>query len=506
MRPSLLELVRPTPYDRRGMETAAQPRTLSLAALFAAVALFSAAAVLLLVSGPSTIVLGLVALLLAPLVLYIALRRPLDFPFGLYVLLVPFDNLLALGAFGTLTRLLGIVAGVFLMIWIIRRRDALPVSRPLAILIALGAWMLASSVWALNQGAALQIMPTYVGLFLLYAVLSSLPISPAQFRILLWLVVAGSLCAAAYGINIFYHHPSYAASDGPARLVMESGSATIDPNHFADVLLFPVAIVIMWALRARRVAAKLAGIAALVVLVTAILLSGSREGFTGILLICVYYLVRSRYRFQLAAVGAALAIVIGTMQTSLWERFSTALATGGSGRTSIWAVGLEAAKHNLLVGYGIGNFQSAYDLFYLKVQQVYPFGYDSPAHNILVHYIVELGLVGLALLGWFFWAQFRSLKDISKTSDLFDYRVTMEAALVAIIGVSMTIDLFTYKYAWLVFSMIALLRNASLAGQLKEPIRAASSSIIPALSARFSNAALPASPIRRSSDLSKSAS
>jgi O-antigen ligase len=488
------------------METAAQPQKLSLAALIAAVALFSAAAVLLLVSGPSTIVLGLVALLLAPLVLYIALRRPLDFPFGLYVLLVPFDNLLALGAFGTLTRLLGIVAGVFLMIWILRRRESLPVSRPLAILIALAAWMLASSFWALNQGAALQILPSYVGLFLLYAVLSSLPISPAQFRILLWLVVAGSLCAAAYGIDIFYHHPNYAASDGPARLVMESGSATIDPNHFADVLLFPVAIVIMWALRARRVVAKLAGIAALVVLVTAILLSGSREGFTGILLICVYYLVRSRYRLQLAAVGGALAIVIGTMQTSLWERFSTALATGGSGRTSIWAVGLEAAKHNLLVGYGIGNFQSAYDLFYLKVQQVYPFGFDSPAHNILVHYVVELGLVGLALLGWFFWAQFRSLKDIGKTNELFDDRVTMEAALVAIIGVSMTIDLFTYKYAWLVFSMIALLRNASLASQLKEPIRAASSSIIPALSARFSNAALPASPIRRNSDLSKSAS
>jgi exopolysaccharide production protein ExoQ len=506
VRPSLLEPVRLLPYDRRRMETAAEHRNVSLAGLIAAVALFSAAAVMLLVSGPSTIVLGLVALLLAPLALYVALRRPLDFPFGLYVLLVPFDNLLGLGAFGTLTRLLGIVAGVFLMIWILRRHNALPVSRPLAILIALAAWMLASSFWALNQGVALQILPTYVGLFLLYAVLSSLPISPAQFRILLWLVVAGSLCAAVYGIDIFYHHPNYAATDGPVRLVMESGSTKIDPNHFADVLLFPVAIVMMWSLRMRNIVAKLAGIAALVVLVTAILLSGSREGFTGILLIGVFYLVRSRYRLQLALVGGALALVVATMQTSVWVRFSTALATGGSGRTSIWAVGWEAAKHNLLVGYGLGNFQNAYDLFYLKVQQVYPFGYDSPAHNILIHYIVELGIVGLALLGWFFWAQFRSLKDIGPTNDLYDDRVTMEAALVAIIGVSMTIDLFTYKYAWLVFSMIALLRNASLAAQLKEPIRAASSSIIPALSARFSKPALPASPIRRSSDLSKSAS
>ena len=183
------------------------------------------------------------------------------FAFGLYVLLVPFDNLLALGAFGTLTRLLGIVAGVFLMIWVIRRRDALPVSRPLAILIALGAWMLASSVWAINQGAALQIMPTYVGLFLLYAVLSCSPFRPPSFGSCSgWSSPARSArrrTASTFSII----DPSYAASDGPARLVMESGSATIDPNHFADVLLFPVAIVIMWALRARRVAAKLAGIA-----------------------------------------------------------------------------------------------------------------------------------------------------------------------------------------------------------------------------------------------------
>jgi O-antigen ligase len=488
------------------METAAEQQWVSRVALAAAVVLFSAAAVMLLVSGPSTIVLGLVALLLAPLFVYVALRRPLDFPFGLYVLLVPFDNLLGLGAFGTLTRLLGIIAGAFLMIWILRRRDALPISRPLAILFALAAWILASSFWAINQGTALQILPTYVGLFLLYAVLSSLPISPSQFRILLWLVVAGSLCAAWYGIDLFYHHPNYAATEGPARFVIANGNSNIDPNHFADVLLFPVAIVIMWTLRDRRVVAKLAGIGALVVLVTAILLSGSREGFTGILLICAYYLWRSRYRLQLAVVGAVFAVAIATTQTALWVRFSTVLDTGGSGRTSIWAVGLEAAKHNFLFGYGIANFQNAYDLFYLGVKQTYPFGFDSPAHNILIHYVVELGLVGLALLVWFFWAQFRSLKDIGKTSELYDDRVTMEAALIAIIGVSMTIDLFTYKYAWLVFAMIALLRNASLASQRKEPIRTESSSMIPALSARFSKPALPASPIGRSSDLFKSAS
>jgi len=488
------------------MELATGNGLVSRAALVASVALFCAAAVSLLVGGPSLVGLGLVALLLTPLALYAGLKRPLDFPFGLYVLLVPFDNLLAMGAFGTLTRLLAIVAGVFLMIWILRRRCALPVSKPVAILFALALWMLGSSLWALDQGTALHIVPTYVGLFLLYAILSAVPVSPSQFRTLLFLVVVGGLCAAAYGINMFYHNPALAATDVPMRLVVQSGTSSVDPNHFANVLLFPVAIIIMWTLRVRRIEAKLAGIAGLAVLVTAILLSGSREGFTGIILISAYYAWRSRYRIQLLAAAAAVAVMMTSMQTSLWTRFSTALATGGSGRTAIWSVGIEAAKHRFLQGYGIGNFPSAYNLFYLGVHQPYPYGWESPAHNILVHYIVELGIVGVLLLGWFFWSQFRSLREIDKNNELYDYRLTLEASLIAIIAVSMTIDLFTYKYAWLVFGMVALLRNATLASQRNAPIRTATSSMMPALSARFSRQAFPESPKRRSAALSKSAS
>ena len=185
---------------------------------------------------------------------------------------------------------------------------------------------------------------------------------------------------------------------------------------------------------------------------------------------------------------------------------STALQTGGSGRTSIWAVALEAAKHRLLQGYGIGNFPNAYDIFYLRVRQPYPFGWESPAHNLVMHYLVELGVVGLALIAGFFVAQFLSLRVIERSSAFYDYRVALEAALLAIAAVSLTIDLFTYKYAWLVFAMAALLRNAALGAQASAPILAASSSIMRARSSRAATAALPDSPIARSAALSSRAS
>jgi hypothetical protein len=485
----------------------ATPTTMQIEprAALVAVALMGAAAFLLLVgnTGAGALV---CAAVLGTAGLYAALRWPLDSLFGLFVLLVPFDNVLNTGSFGTLTKLLGVVAGVFLLFWVVRRRRFTLASKPVQVLCVLVAWMLASCLWAVDQKAALQMIPTYAGLMLLYAVLTMVPISRAQFRMLLFLVVIGGVCAAAYGAHLFYQDPSFAQEAlTMRRLVIAVGDYHIDPNHFSDALLFPVAIVAMWALRAKRFFTRILCVAALALLVVAILLSGSREGLTAIGVIAVYYLWRSRYRLRLAAGMAVVLAVVGSVQTSVFLRFSTALQTGGSGRTSIWAVAIEAAKHRFLQGYGIGNFTEAFDIYYLGVRQPYPYGWDGPAHNLVLHYLVELGIVGVVLIAGFFVAQFRSLRDIDSSNEFYDYRIVMEAVLVAILVVSMTIDLFQYKYAWLVFAMVALLRNVAVAQQ-SAAILPARSAIISDLSARFKTSSLPLLPSSRSATLSSSES
>lgn len=470
-------------------------------AALAAIALIGAAAACMLLgaTGVGAAAAGLVLLTLGT---YAALRWPLDSLFGLFVLLVPFDNVLNTGAFGTLTKLLGVVAGGFLLFWVVRRRRVTLASEPVRVLCLLGVWMLASSLWAVDQKAALQIIPTYGGLMLLYAVLTMVPITPSQFRTLLVLVVVGGVCAAAYGAHLFYHDPSFQQESlTMRRLVIQVGQYHIDPNHFSDALLFPVAIVGMWALRARRLLVRVSCIGCLALLVVAILLSGSREGLTALLVIAGYYLWRSRYRLRLAVAMVVVFLTAATVQTSVFLRFSTALQTGGSGRTSIWAVAIEAAKHRFLLGYGIGNFTEAFNMFYLGVHQPYPYGWDGPAHNLVLHYLVELGIVGVALIAWFFVAQFRSLRAIGPNDALYDYRVVMESVLLAILVVSMTIDLFQYKYAWVVFSMVALLRSVAVA-QHSAAMRPARSAMMAVRSARPSTRSLPWSPSARNAALS----
>lgn len=435
------------------------------------------AALLLLAGGlpEGGIVLGIAVL--APYAFYVALARPLAFPFGLYVVLVPFDNVLGTGSFGTITKLLGIVSGVFLLLWIARRGTLAAPANSMLPLVLLMAWMIVSTLWALDQGVALAIMPTYAGLIVLYIALCFTPVTMRDFHAVLFCVVVGGLLGAAYGANIFYHNPSLAAHYPVGRLVIQVGESSIDPNHFANSLLFPLIALAMWALRTPRLTAKLVGIGGAALILTAIMLSGSREALLATSVAVLYLLWRSRYRLQIAIASIASIAISSSVQTSMWYRFASVLDTGGSGRASIWSVAIEAAKHRPIEGYGIGNFQTAYDIFYLSVHQTYPYGFSSPAHNIIFHYVVELGVVGLVLLGWFFLRMFRSLSDVD-TAELHDYNVMFEAALIAIVVVSLSVDLFTYKYAWLVFAVAALYRNAALNALQSEQIRRQSSAMM----------------------------
>ncbi len=140
--------------------------------------LLAVAVCAILIAGGEQTGIGAALLIIAlPFAAYLALVRPLVFPYGLYVLLVPFDNLLGSGSGGTLTKVLGIVAGACILLWCWRTHSARVPGRPAMPLFFLTLWILLSTLWAIDQSAATSILPTYLGLFLLYFALSSAPVS-----------------------------------------------------------------------------------------------------------------------------------------------------------------------------------------------------------------------------------------------------------------------------------------------------------------------------------------
>ena len=413
----------------------------------------------LLMSGtPPRIVLALSALA-APIALWIAVKRPMLFPFAAYVFLIPFDNLLGLSTFGTLTRILGLFAGLAFAWWMIRHRSVVKPPSSLMLWLALIAWAGVTLLWTSDVANGLRMLGTLAQIVMLYAVVSMMPVGGRDVRTLLVAIIGGGVAASVFGLYLFHHQDpaQWELQRELGRLQIQLGENAIDVNHFANALLLPIAALLVIALNERHLLRKLFYGGLLATMIAAVYVSASREALVGIGVMLVYLVVVSRKRLQLI-IAAVIGGILSILNPAVWQRFAEASTTGGAGRTSIWAVGLEALKHYWLLGSGAGSFTNAYDEAYIAVFQHNPAGWTRNAHNVLIGTSVELGVIGLLLLvaGWV--AQYRLLRFVERGSRLDQMRTIAIAALTGLTICAFFIDLSTYKYVWLVFMLIAQAR------------------------------------------------
>ncbi len=400
------------------------------------------------------------AALVGPVAAYFAITEPFVFPFCLFVLLVPLDNLLDVSSFGTVTKLLGIVSAAAILLWVFRSRSCM---RPGKALIAWAAFMVvavASLMWAIDPGQTAGPLTTLLGLFALYAIVSMAPIDARTLTTVLWTVILGGVVAAAYGIYLF--HSGVDMSHG--RLFISAADSAgaqskIDPNHFAASLLVPIAIGLV-AFSELRGFGRIAAFAALVIMGTGVAFAGSRGAVLALAAILLYLLIRSSRRIAIAA--SALACIGGALayHAAAISRFSQALATGGAGRFEIWKVGAVAFVQHPVLGAGFGNFQPAYNAAFMAVSLTKNIYWSQAPHSNLVWIAVELGAVGLLIFLYAWWEQFRTLRGIAPYEPLFPVRLAVEAGIIGLFVASLFLGTFTYKYLWLAFMLAALTRNA----------------------------------------------
>jgi O-antigen ligase len=437
--------------------------------------------ILVALAGLCVLVLGCVALLLSrsllaqtaafglaalPILVYFAIVRPIVVPYTLYAFLLPFDNLLSFSTWGTITKFLGILATGAILLWALRTERFTMPGRPWFIGLAFVLWLCASLLWAMRLDLSFNVLPTYVGLFLLYSALSTARIEWRDLALVFGALVAGSIMAAAYGIYLFRDESavqSSALQSSLGRLELHSGATIIDPNHFSDALVLPFALLLVPALRPGSILVRVAAVAGLLIMLGAIYVSASREAIIAIGVIVAYLIIRSPHRLKLVAVAACGAVACLAGQSVLFQRFASAASSGGSGRVAIWQVGFEAFRRHWLAGAGVGNYREVYDTVFMTVYQAYSGGWSRVAHNLIVQSSAELGIIGLILVLAFWFGHFFMMRHIKRGDPLFDYRLALEAGLIALFVASMFIDLIWYKYLWFLFSSVAQLRIVSLA-------------------------------------------
>jgi O-antigen ligase len=425
----------------------------------------AAACVILVFNGSKLGPIAAIVVALLPLLAYVSLTRPLVVPYALYVLLLPFDNVLAISSGATLTKFIGIASTGAILLWAIGRRKFHPPSVTLWLCALLMIWISMSALWAFDIKASFNILPTYVGLFMLYIVLSVAPVNAKDFAIIIGAMIAGSLIASAYGIVVFHGQSvsdAQALADKYGRLSVQIGDNTIDPNAYSDAILLPFCFLMMIGLRSQYFLVKAGALAGLATMFAAVYVSASRGAILAIGTAVAYLVLRSRHRLQIIAAAVVPAIIAIGASSYMVDRFADTQRTGGAGRFGIWQVGMEAFRQHWLTGAGIGNYRAIYDSVFIHVYQAYSGGWDRPAHNLLVQVSAELGVVGLVLVLVFWFSQLFLLRHIEPSDEWYDFRLALEAAVLGLFVAALSIDLIWSKYTWLLFGTIAQLHTLTL--------------------------------------------
>jgi len=388
---------------------------------------------------------------------------PVIVPLAAYAFAIPFDNLLQTGA-GTITKFLGALCAVVILIAMIdpRRRIAPPLA--IAGWAIFLAWSVASLMWADDPAFGAQSLVQVFELFVLFTIVATLRLRAGELGWIALSALAGGVACAGYGI-VMYAVGHVARTDALSqRLDLALGTGTfINADHYAGALVFPVALALVGFLRLRGWQRIAAG-GAFFVLFAAICVSATRGALVAVVAVGVYLAIVERSRWHVLALGTA-GLLASAAVPNVWLRFIDADQGGFGGRFGIWAIAWHTFLIRPLAGAGTGNFRLAYAETYVETRQsgLFTHRWMEDSHNLLVNTGVELGIIGVVaiLVAWVL--QFRLVAKIPRDGSLGALRSAVEAGTIGLFLVAMTVDLMWYKYLWIAFMIAVLARNAALA-------------------------------------------
>ncbi|MDQ2908790.1 MAG: O-antigen ligase family protein [Candidatus Eremiobacteraeota bacterium] len=425
-----------------------------------------------------------------PIAVYVALRWPMVFPFGLYVALVPVEALLLTGgnSGATVAKYGAILLGAAFLARVITARRALVPPRAWWAWAAFTLFAVASLAWSVYQPETFATLLMLLQLFALYTVASIYPIAPLEALAMRRVVEGASVVVACYGI--YAYMAGQQLQQG--RLSLSEGKQHIDPNHYAAYFAIPIALLLARFLTEQRLSRRIISAGALALCALNIFFTGSRGVFVAIAAALVYLAIRTRKYGMTAAMCAGL-VAISFVVPNTWQRFLDPSQGDASGRTDIWTVALHAFPHFWLAGSGFATFQVVYDQYLLGSYQHSFAGFTRPSHNVFIGTSVELGIIGLVLVlvAWFL--SVRQTWNVPRDHPAAPVAYGAEAACVALFVCALSLDMLWFKYLWLALMLVVLTSNAVRARTLwAAPGHARAAKPLPTKSTAYAAAGKPA--------------
>jgi len=392
--------------------------------------------------------------LVFPLLLYISMKEPFIFPFGAYVLLIPFDAVLSVTGIAkitTVTKILGILTILVLLLkGSFERKFKHPDSATIWVALFVLYGVLSIS-WAIEPGLILSRIPTAIGLLIFYVIASSYKINEKEFNILKYCIFIGAIIASLYSIYDFIIGKTLFQ-----RATITLNDQVMNPNALAFALLMPLSICTGMMIKQNERIKKLLLITIFGVMLLAIFLSGSRKCLlgAGVIFIVYSFLAQKRVTFWIIAIAIG-SIIISFVPDMIVERAMHLVKDRGAGRLDIWTVGLKGLEKYFLLGAGLDNFPAVYDQYMDYAPHFV--GFRRGPHNIYLSVIVELGIVGLSLMFFMIWKHYRAIQ--SRVTQRGGSGIMLQAAFWAILVSGFFMDVIWDKAFWLLWMMIMMHKN-----------------------------------------------
>lgn len=214
----------------------------------------------------------------------------------------------------------------------------------------------------------------------------------------------------------------------------------VNHNHYAGLMemLVPIPLILSLTRLADQKERIAAGVAAACMTGT-IFLSGSRGGMLAILAefgVLAVIVARQKRGARLAVAVGTFAVVLLSLLTWVGGKELTARVTSistetkreitGGIRVTIDRDGIRMFRSKPVLGWGLSTFPVVYP----EYRTFYTNFFVNQAHNDYLQLLVEMGLVGFAMMAWFLTVVFRSaMKKIKNWSSDVSSAVTLACVL-----------------------------------------------------------------------------
>jgi O-antigen ligase len=312
--------------------------------------------------------------------------------------------------------------------------------------------MLVSMLQAFKFDVSWEWMYDFAKVFIFFIMIITLIDDEKDIQVFL-LVFAVVTCLIAYSAIYNYFEGHVVRSLGAGRVDYATAEAGMGAGHVALANLTLQGMPVIWflAVRSPKMLLKIGGALLFIICVYAVVISGSRGGFAGLIFLWICLIYFSTKRFLLISAGIIAALMLPFLSQSNYmdvmsKMFSGNLDTSGESRFIGLRHGIEMFFKRPLLGVGPGCYPLARKAW---------FGWSLWAHNHYGELIGELGIIGTVVWFIFLKKYFFSAWKIIKVVDVYGIIKAVCCAVVVTTLVRLLLGMGSHSVYTFIWYMMA---------------------------------------------------